>query len=82
MMEQGKFCAVWPMAWLGSSLNQIQGWTTVPESYSRALEQGSLPLPLLVKGHLRNLFYGIAVAVAAVLARRCSSQLRFSRRRP
>ena len=27
---------------LGSSLNQIQGWTTVQESYSRALEQGSL----------------------------------------
>ena len=25
---------------LGSSLNQIQGWTTVRESYSRALEQG------------------------------------------
>ena len=24
--------------WLGSSLNQIQGWTTVRESYSRALE--------------------------------------------
>ena len=28
--------------WLGSSLNQIQGWTTVQESYPRALEQGSL----------------------------------------
>ena len=30
--------------WLGSSLNQIQGWTTLRESYSssRALEQGSL----------------------------------------
>ena len=29
--------------WLGSSLNQIQGWNTVRESYSRALEQ----VPLL-----------------------------------
>ena len=28
--------------WLGSSLNQIQGWTTVQESYSRALVQGLL----------------------------------------
>ena len=28
--------------WLGSSLNQIQGWTAVRESYSRALEQGPL----------------------------------------
>ena len=28
--------------WLGSSLNQILGWTTVRESYPRALEQGSL----------------------------------------
>ena len=28
--------------WLGSSLNQIQGWYTVQESYSRALEQGPL----------------------------------------
>ena len=40
MME---LCAVWPMDnWLGSSLNQIQGWTTVRESYSCALEQGPL----------------------------------------
>ena len=36
-------CAVGLMEnWLGSSLNQIQGWTTVRESYSRALEQGPL----------------------------------------
>ena len=43
MMEQVRLCAVWPMEnWLGSSLNQIQGWTTVRESYPRALEQGSL----------------------------------------
>ena len=42
-MEQVKLCAVWPMEnWLGSSLNQIQGWTAVRETYSRALEQGSL----------------------------------------
>ena len=40
MMEQVRLCAVWPIEnWLGSSLNQIQGWTTVRESYSRALEQ-------------------------------------------
>ena len=43
MMEQVRLCAVWPMEnWLGSSLNQIQGWTTVRESYSSALEQGPL----------------------------------------
>ena len=30
MMEQGRLCAVRPMEnWLCSSLNQIQGWTTV-----------------------------------------------------
>ena len=47
MMEEVKLCAVWPMEnWLGSSLNQIQGWTPVRESYSRALEQGSLALAL------------------------------------
>ena len=38
-------CVVLPTEnWLGSSLNQIQGWTTVRESYSRALEQGPLVL--------------------------------------
>ena len=43
MMEQVRLCTVWPMEnWLGSSLNQIQGWTTVWESYSRALEEGPL----------------------------------------
>ena len=44
MMEQVGLCAGWPMEnWLGSSLNKIQGWTAVRESYSRALEQGPLP---------------------------------------
>ena len=44
MMEQVRLCAVWPMEnWLASSLNQIQGWTTLQESCSRALKQGSLP---------------------------------------
>ena len=44
-MEQVRLCAVWPMEiWLGSSLNQIQGWTTARESYSRALEQEPLSL--------------------------------------
>ena len=43
MMEQVRLCAVCPMEnCLGSSLNQIQGWTTVRETYSRALEQGPL----------------------------------------
>ena len=43
MMEQVRLCAVWPIEnWNGSSLNQIQGRTTVRESYSRALEQGTL----------------------------------------
>ena len=43
MMDQVRLCAVWPMEnWLGSSLNQIHGWTTVRESYSCALKQGSL----------------------------------------
>ena len=43
MMEQVRLSAVWPMEnWLGSSLNQIQGWTTVRESYSPALEQPPL----------------------------------------
>ena len=42
-MEQVRFCAVWPMEnWPDSSLNQTQGWTTVRESYSRALEKGPL----------------------------------------
>ena len=43
MMEQVRLGDVWPMEnWLGSSLNQIQGWTTVRELYSSALEQGPL----------------------------------------
>ena len=43
MMEQVRLCAVWPMEnWLGYSLNQRQGWTTVQESYSRVLERGPL----------------------------------------
>ena len=46
MMKQARLCAVWTMEnWLGSSLNQIQGWTSVRESYSRASEQGPLAAP-------------------------------------
>ena len=44
-MEQVRLCAVWLMEnWLGSSLNQMQGWTTVRvrESYSPALERGPM----------------------------------------
>ena len=45
MMEQVRLCAVWPTEnWLASSLNHIQGWATVRESYSRVLEQGPLLL--------------------------------------
>ena len=41
--SQVRLCAVLPMEnWPGSSLNQMQGWTTVQESYSQVLEQGSL----------------------------------------
>ena len=37
IMEQVRLCAVWPTEnWLGSSLNNIQGTTTVRESYSSA----------------------------------------------
>ena len=43
VMEQVYLCAVWFMDnWLGSSLNHIQGWTTVRDSYSRALQVGPL----------------------------------------
>ena len=46
MMEQVRLCAVSPMEkWLGSPLNKIQGWTTVRESYSHALELRPLPPP-------------------------------------
>ena len=48
-VEKVRLYAVSPMEnWLGSSLNQIQGWTTVRQSYSRALEQR--PLFLSRKG--------------------------------
>ena len=43
ILGQVRLCAVWPKEnWHGSSLNQIQGWTTIQQSYSRALEQGHL----------------------------------------
>ena len=45
-MERVILCAVWPTENLpGSSLNQMEGWTNVRESYSRALEQRPLFLP-------------------------------------
>ena len=47
MMEQVRLCAVLSMEnWLSFSLNQIEGWTRVQESYSRALEQGPLETAL------------------------------------
>ena len=46
MMEQVRLCAVNPLEnWLGSSLNQMQGWTSFRESYSPALEQVHLLAP-------------------------------------
>ena len=46
MMEQVIIFAVWPMEnWLGTSLNQILGWTTVRESYSCAFKQEPLFVP-------------------------------------
>ena len=62
MMEQARLSAVWPMEnWLGSSLNQIQGWTTVRESYSPALEQPPLAVcmtrrPLLLLSETGSCF--------------------------
>ena len=38
VMEQVRLCTVWTMEnWLGYSLNQIQGFTTVRKSYPRTL---------------------------------------------
>ena len=61
MMEQVRHCAVWPMEnWLGSFLNQIQLWTTVRESYSRALEQLSLVKPgLRARQHAQESGVGV-----------------------
>ena len=42
-MEQVRLCAVWPTEnWLGSSMNQVQGWKTVLICYCHALETGCL----------------------------------------
>ena len=50
IMKQVRLWAVWPMEnWLCSSLNHIQGWSTVRESYSRALEQ--VPLEEIGRQH-------------------------------
>ena len=39
IMKQARLCAVRPMEnWFGASMSQIQGWATVRESYSRALD--------------------------------------------
>ena len=46
--------------WPGSSLNQIQGWTTVRESYSRVLEQG----PLNLANHFYTTLYMEILAVS------------------
>ena len=83
MMEQVRICAVWPTEnWHGTSLNQIQGWTTVRESYSRALEQGPLlfallsspPLVLLhhLHAHLDDVHVRLVVVVAATAPRSSS----------
>ena len=51
-MEHFRLSAIWPTDnRLGTSLNQILGWTTVRELYSRALEQG--PLVAVLRGRSR-----------------------------
>ena len=70
MMEQVRLCSVWPMEnWCGSSLNQIQGWTTVRESYSRALEQE--PLIHTRSLSLRGSKGGLSLRVGKESRRRC-----------
>ena len=68
MMELVRICAVWPTEMLGSSLNQILGWTTVRKSYSRALEQGPL---LVVRKFVPVVsFFRLTADVARVTVRR------------
>ena len=47
MMEQVRLCAVCPTQnWRCSSVNHIQGWTTVWECFCHALEKGCLVWPM------------------------------------
>ena len=62
MMGPVSICAVWPTEnWLGSSLNKIQGWTTVRESYSPALEQGPLVSRACGNGYGENVWNNVNV---------------------
>ena len=64
MMAQVRLCAVWPMEnWLGSSLEQIQGWTTVRESYSRALEPGPLTANVRLRGRWTRLLPSFPLSI-------------------
>ena len=74
MMEQVRLCAVLSMEnWLSFSLNQIEGWTRVQESYSRALEQGPLETALAFSSvclaesqeHVGRSIGGAVIAAAA-----------------
>ena len=59
MMEPVRHCTVWPMEnRLVSSFNQIQGWKTVRESYSRALGQGPLFKNCTLPPHLLDVLLG------------------------
>ena len=48
---------------LGSSLKQMQGWTTVRQSYSRALEQGPLLCGRQVVERMLDVYNGSAFGV-------------------
>ena len=75
MKEQVRLCAVWPMEnFIGSSLNQTQGWTTVRESYSRALEQEPLLFP-------RSLVVVVLCIIACPILRISSLRQRLLQRR-
>ena len=74
MMEQVRLCAVLSMEnWLSFSLNQIEGWTRVQESYSSALEQGPLETALAFSSvclaesqeHIGRSIGGAVIAAAA-----------------
>ena len=80
MMEQVRLFAVWPTEnWLGYSLNQIQGWPTVRESYSRALKQRPLRGSQQVYSGFHPLVSNVLLLLFAKVARAClgSRQLQY-----
>ena len=59
MKEQVRLCAVWPTEnWLGSSMNHIQDWMTVWESYYHNLEKS----PLVAANIFQNRFTKTALS--------------------